>query len=357
LVVLSLAILIFVPMAYIPGTQTNIASLSEYREKAVNLARTGFPCGINPGFHSAKGKLSFLKKYSTIMYGPPHSGKSQVVKEFAVNMSREFGVKHLIRVPEWGRPEAAYVDIMQTYLGRKLFDNPQQVENLEELDEAFNFVEKHFLILHRKKDDPEPTLISDYHAIQTLKDRNRFIPDFYWCDHFKWLGRPEEWRNLKTDEYVTKSMQCIVSNSDELEIHTVMVLHTAQIDLVTDKDTGKRYLPKPTMYEIAGGQEWSKNGQQILSVYRPVEGIEDKETGMIYKKNQTIVCVDKSVPKGIGEQGTQIILNFDKDKQKYYEIINDDIYYGWEYEKGKVQPEPISNVPLKLPGEVLDLPF
>jgi len=96
--------------------------------------------------------------------------------------------------------------------------------------------------------------------------------------------------------------------------HHIFILNHAQ-DGRKMEQNGKRYLPKPLPLDHSGGKAWWKKGLGMISVWRPLEGLEID--GYVYRKNQTVVDVQKAKPKGIGSTGEYHFF-YDVESNRYY---------------------------------------
>ena len=56
----------------------------------------------------------------------------------------------------------------------------------------------------------------------------------------------------------------------------------------------------------------------MIAVWRPKEGLMDEEYGVPFDSNDTIIAIQKSKPKGIGEQGI-MRLKYSPKTHRYYD--------------------------------------
>ena len=75
----------------------------------------------------------------------------------------------------------------------------------------------------------------------------------------------------------------------------------------------------------------------MFSVWRPREGLKD-ENGYPYEKNESILMIQKSKPKGIGATG-DISFFYSVSKHAYSERVGDSYFYAKRQIK-KEQPQP-----------------
>ena len=68
----------------------------ELRDEATKIRRTGTRRGEYSGFESLDQIFTAKKGYPLFIAGAPHSGKSQVVKQLAINWATELNWKGIL---------------------------------------------------------------------------------------------------------------------------------------------------------------------------------------------------------------------------------------------------------------------
>lgn len=276
--------------------------------------------GWSTGYKTLDELISYKRGYSTIVFSPAHSGKTQFALDQAVNLAVMYGLKVAVYLTEAGDPEEIVLEIAQTYM-RKSLDDPQLTD--EELDFAIdNFVDKYFYIICSGT-----AMFSITDLAYSVKETNEEFDinlDVLVIDHFSNLDKAEEQRGFRIDEDVKFVIQKVNSMSKKLKLHTMILFHVRDKEPIKCPSSGMYYLGPPEPYELVGGQNGYRLGYQMVAVYRPIThpskyGIIDPATGAPYAVNETQVIVAKTKPKFTGKLGTGK-LYWDAPTQSYKEM-------------------------------------
>lgn len=284
------------------------------REKEIEeLYENGLQKGADVGFDCLNEIMSVKLGCTTYVYGAPYSGKSQVWFEILINLSVLHGWKHAVYSPETGNANDIFIELMTIFIRKDFYPDFNNKMNDEEKEEAKKFIDEHFIVI-----DPNDGVftIEDFFNYVDIVERiyNTKIHTTV-ADPFNEFRHDFSKDNNRQDMYIERVLGDFRRNAQLNERHNCLITHI-QDQAVREKDD-IRYYPPATFREIAGGQAWSRKGQQMISVWRPARGLSD-ENGIHYLENEACVIVQKSKPKGIGKNGTARMF-YDVKKHSYYE--------------------------------------
>lgn len=330
-----------------------IFRVGEISANAIKRRRQIFTKGFACGFHNGDDLMSYRKGFTTGIYSYSAQGKTQFWIEQAVWLSKEYNLTHAIWLTESGEKEELIFDIAMTYLGKSLFSSSQEVTD-DELLEALEWMDKYFFVI-----DHETKILNVrdiYTSVSDFEKQSGISIDCVVIDNATNLARELDKSRLQTHEYMNYLMTAINRTSNRKNYHTFILFHVGKTDYIECKSTKRRYMPRPSHYEILGGQQVNYLGFQLIGVWRPInqpsqEGIIDPDTGWPFALNETRIIISKSKPKAIGQTG-EYRLFFDKDRQKFYEEVNAKRYYIGEYGKSKSEPTKLKpNLDFDKPSE------
>lgn len=287
----------------------------EVLSKVEELHEAGLQRGHSTGWPGMDEYMTLKLGTTFYIYGQPFSGKSEWWFEVLVNATCLEGWKHAIFSPETGQAHNIVAELISKFAGKPFYSNLQGSITKEELYKWANYIDHHFLILDAKEDEPLTfdDLIrltddweNDYGKIHTLTidPWNELTHDFWSEDG----GRQ--------DIYLEKALGKFRRNAIKRNRINCIITHISDQQLI-EKD-GKRFYPKPTPRQIAGGQAYYRKGMNMIGVWRPPVGLLD-DKGRPYEQNEVILDVSKFKPKGVGKKGEHTMF-FDAHRNAYYEI-------------------------------------
>jgi len=298
----------------------------ELREKASEIRRTGTRRGDYSGFESLDKIYTAKKGYPLFIAGAPHSGKSQVVKQLAINWATELNWTGILYMGEEGSAVDLLLDLIEIKTGKSArlndadVDTSKQAISSDEFERTIYWLNEHFTII-----DPERAVDMASWTYDTfselLKEAGEF--DFSVLDPFNDLDRDME---LRDDLWLTKVLKDVRVSARRGNRVDIIVNHIAK----THHD-GKTHnnLPvsKPARpNEWAGGQTWFRRAFTMLLVYRPPEGelidfcpFEGSEEGYKVGPGEMWIQNQKAKPKGSGQLGWAR-LYYDTSKNQVYEL-------------------------------------
>lgn len=262
--------------------------------------------------------------------GNPGSGKTELLFESLMNTSEWYGHKHLINMPDAGTNEEVIGKLLHKISGKQFeeyYFNKEgtkcKIENRITEKEIYRYL-------------PE---VLEYFKIYNPKVNNRSkttTPKEFWdfaVKNKKELGIfsavIDSWNYMKhdTEGYARedKWLEATLSYRNELAEQSGMHFHTI-IHPKSEKKNKDGRIIMPDMYSLKGGSEWASNAKTVIVVHRE------------FGSNITDVKIDKAKPRIVGLQGTTC-LQYDLQRGKYFEIINENGGYKKYAEKLENKPE------------------
>ena len=317
----------------------------EYKDSLVKGRKDTFVRGWDTGFKCLDNIASFLKGYLTLVFSPPAVGKSTITLDILMAQA-EMGRNTIIYSPEFRKKEELFNALVQCKLKKTFFGKLGDSITDEEYLEALEFVNRHFVVVvkpKRNKDNTQSKMSVKKIFSEVKKASEYYKMDFHFLfiDPFNYVEKNGEEKFMDTQDYVLNFYDQVAEYSMLLGLHTVLSAHTRDVDLVTDKESGKQYYPVLHPSTVMGGQSNFRAGFQILHYWRAPEGVINPQTGIPYPPNYNIIFNQKTKPFGTGKIGSTADLPeadglyFDEDTFTMYEIYNGKKFYRNEFYNNK----------------------
>lgn len=319
----------------------------EDKESLLSTRQVAFSKGYKTGFKCLDEILSFKKGYSTIVYSPPHVGKSVITLDILMAQA-ELGRRTIIYSPEF-RDRAELINaLVQARLKICFFGKDASKVTDDLYLEALAFVHEWFVIIIKPKRKPDNSqermsIKKIYREVKNAMDYYTVKFDFLFIDPFNYIEKDGEEKFMESQDFVLSANDQFAEYSEALGLHTIISAHTRDIDLITDKDSGIQYYPVGHPSWIMGGQSWYRSAFQIVHYWRAPEGVFDRD-GYPYSANFNRIFTQKSKPFGVGKIGDtgNNGLFFDPDTYTMYELVDGKKYYRNEwYEKDKEKKDKV----------------
>lgn len=344
---------------------------SEFSEEVYAAQGETFSKGWSCGWDCGDEHISFKKGFTSYVYSHPHQGKTVWVTESLIYLAKHEGLNVCIYSPETGGRKEVVWNLIQVYTGKRLYGKGAYQISTKEIDEAMDFIDKHFIILEHNpfanKGNERFTVKDIFNQVHLAQEDYNMKIDVLCVDPFNLLDRELEDDRKQIQDYVLSTLSFINSASKKMDLHTILVAHLAGDEVLTDKDTGIEYSPKPHPSKLAGGQSFWRAGFQMIGLWRPPFGCVDKQ-GFPYREGSLWVLVQKTKPFGTGKLGYFEIF-YNTDTHTLYETFGDrqfrcgekanDFYSKIKY-TGKdtaMKPSVHWDEPLKSADEQLEAPF
>jgi hypothetical protein len=291
-----------------------LISPSDKLGEVLEFYQKGGNAGDVIGFYNLETALTFGDGVAYDFSGAPTSGKTQFVFEMLLNVSQRYGYKHVLFMPDAGSQAEIIAKLIHKRTGKTFDKRYKNAITDREIMEEIGWIDEHFIFLDRKswKDKITPIDVWEYAAKMRLKDEliKSVVID-------SWKDLYHDIREFGRDDmylaYVLRSRNDLARKSG---MNIITIIHPVK----PQKSKDGKMLPF-NAYDLKGGSEWFNNGQVMVFINRP-----DKDT------NVTEVDVRKAKPEGIGKEGVYY-LYYDFAKSRYYEMINSQKSYAWDYRR------------------------
>lgn len=312
----------------------------EINDELVGGRREIFSRGVSTGFHVLDQIASFKPQSTTVIYSPPHVGKSVITMDILMSLA-ERGNNIFIYSPEFRKVGEVFQALIQTRMRVSFMSKKAEGISDDAYIDALNFVDKHFVVVQRPKrtkDVPRPkmTIKDIFNQCNKAQQAYGMKIHYIFADPFNYISKDDEQRMMQEQEYVLDANDMLAEFSETLGVHSIISAHTRDMELQYDKESGVSFYPVGHPSQIMGGQSWYRASYQILHLWRAPFGVKDPD-GIPYPENYTKVFNQKAKPWGSGFIGNTSKfpgmdgLFFDPDTYTMYEIVQGRRYYRNEY--------------------------
>jgi hypothetical protein len=291
-------------------------TLTDCADEIESKYHIGIEGGYKCGYDSIDEHYTLYTGYTTYIYGAPFSGKSQIWFDMLKNYSYRYGMRHAIFSPETGSAADVFIELIQMVAGGDFYDIYGNKISVEDKDQARDFVERHFIVIDPGMKSMTITeLIASCEIIErTFNTKIHTLTIDPWND----LYHDMKDQNFREDKYLEEFLKLLRVTAHVNDWHICVITHTR--DQQKERRGEVMFYPPATFREIAGGQTWSRRGFQMVSVWRPVEGLTEY-AGMEFTGNETLWIQQKFKPKYAGKKGIGVV-KYDAKKHCYYEGTN-----------------------------------
>jgi twinkle protein len=273
-----------------------IAGLSEaatYKDRLNDLYLKGTGKGFSTGFKSIDDIYTVAPAQLTVVTGYPSSGKSNWVDQITVNLAKNDDWKFAICSFE-NQPEIHITRLMEIYTRKRFFDGKNRMSE-QEKEDAFKWVNDHFLFIDTNGDEPstlESILNRTKVAIKRMGVRGLVIDPYNFID----LNRSSTETEAISD-MLTKVQKFVKSH----DLHCWFVAHPAKVNR-----SGMEQ-PRPDGMSISGSMAWWAKTDCGVTIHRQEGFVE--------------VAVWKCRYRWVGTQGETTLL-YNKTSGTYSENLD-----------------------------------
>lgn len=273
-----------------------VLPFKEMQERMITFLKEDIPL-LSCGFDNIDDNWKFMQGNCTDIIGYPYMGKTLILIEKLFNLSQKYGKKHLLHLPDSGKPEEVMATLIHKLTG-KTFDKryPNRINEFEMMD-VLNWIDKHFKILDDVDEKtgkllrPTPKEFWEYCATLDVD-----------------TGSIDSWNYMKHEgsghEYLADVLSYRNQIAEKSKKHFFTIVHPKNPTAMDfDKDG---VLKPPNVYNIMGGSEWNNNGKNIIAVHK--DDKESQEYDIYYRKIK---------PRIVGKTG-MITLSQDLTLAKFY---------------------------------------
>ena len=267
---------------------------SAYADRLNDLYAKGTGKGFSTGYSSVDTIYTVAPGQLTVVTGYPSSGKSNFVDQLMINLARTHDWKFAICSFE-NQPEIHISRLMEIYTKKRFFDGRGRMSEAER-DQAFKFVQDHFLFIDNNGEEPS-TLDSILErariGVKRMGIRGLVIDPYNYIDLNK--------TNSTETEAISNMLTRVQRFCKAHDVHTWFVAHPSKINRSGVEQ------PRPDGMAISGSMAWWAKADCGITVHRLEEYVE--------------IAVWKSRYRWVGTQGETTLL-YNKVSGTYEEQID-----------------------------------
>ena len=258
----------------------------DYLHTDVKLYSVGFDC-IDRNYKVMLGTCTDITGY-------PYSGKTLWLMEILYNLSDEHGMKHLLHLPDSGKPEEVIATLLQKRTGKTFDKRYQNIITEDEIHFNMDWINEHFKILSYKE---RPTPREFWEYSNTIDVQTASIDSWNYMKHNKSQGNTE---------YLADVLSFRNEYCEKIDKHFFTIIHPKNPTALDFDSEGK--LKAPDVHNLMGGSEWNNNGKNIVAIHKQEKEGDEYE---IYHR--------KIKPRMVGKTGMEI-MNYNITKQKFFKV-------------------------------------
>lgn len=284
---------------------------SKVQEKIFWNQKHGQQSGYKIGFPTFDDLISFKEKRTTIIYGRPTDGKSQLLIQILCGLATKHNKKALIYSPETGDVDEIYMEIISCLTGKSFL--PYSISHRITEKELYNvmpYVKDMFKVV--ELDEKEFNLDAWLELTEeAIKDYDVFSAS---ADNWNDLDHAES--NM-ISEYLKRNLVKWNRHAKKHNYHGFVIAHARNPQLMKGDE-----FPKPARVdEIDGGYAWYAKAMNMVLIHREYEEYADG-----WKQSSTAeVHIKKLKKRAEGKKGI-CKLTFDVWQNCYYENQGEKIY-------------------------------
>lgn len=264
-----------------PYPVAGLSSASKFAERLNDLFSKGTGKGTSTGYANIDQIYTIAEGQLTVVTGYPSSGKSNFVDQLIVNLGKSHDWKFALCSFE-NQPEIHISRLMEIYKEKRFFDGTQRMTEAEK-DEAFKWVEDHFMFLDSESVEPatiDSILERAKVAVARTGIRGLVIDPYNYIDN---KGAQAE------TEFISNMLTRVQAFAKAYGVHVWFVAHPAKIT------RSGMDLPRPDGMAISGSMAWWAKADCGLTVHRT-------------KNHGVEVAVWKCRYRWVGTQGETTLL-------------------------------------------------
>ena len=277
-----------------PYPVSGLSSPAKFAERLNDLWNKGTNKGVSTGYTNVDTIYTVAQAQLTVVTGYPSSGKSNFIDQLMVNLARSHDWKFAVCSFE-NQPEIHISRFMEIYKEKRFFDGKNRMTE-EEKEEAFKWVENHFIMMDSETIEPtsiESVLERAKIAVTRMGIRGLVIDPYNYIENKS--GGSEH-------EFISNMLTKIQAFAKAYDVHVWFIAHPSKIT------RSGMDLPRPDGMAISGSMAWWAKADNGITVHRAEHHVE--------------IAVWKCRYRWIGTQG-ETKLEYVKNTGTYAEIVDD----------------------------------
>jgi twinkle protein len=277
-----------------PYPVSGLSSPAKFLERLNDLWNKGTNKGVSTGYTNVDTIYTVAQSQLTVVTGYPSSGKSNFIDQLMVNLARSHDWKFAVCSFE-NQPEIHISRFMEIYKEKRFFDGKNRMTE-EEKEEAFKWVENHFIMMDSETIEPtsiDSVLERAKIAVTRMGIRGLVIDPYNYIENKS--GGSEH-------EFISNMLTKIQAFAKAYDVHVWFIAHPSKIT------RSGMELPRPDGMAISGSMAWWAKADNGITVHRAEHHVE--------------IAVWKCRYRWIGTQG-ETKLEYVKNTGTYMEIVDD----------------------------------
>jgi twinkle protein len=237
-----------------PYPVAGLSSASKFVERLNDLFVKGTGKGTSTGYSNVDQIYTVAEGQLTVVTGYPSSGKSNFVDQLMVNLGRSHDWKFALCSFE-NQPEIHISRLMEIYKEKRFFDGSQRMTE-QEKNEAFKWVEDHFMFLDSESVEPatiDSILERAKVAVARTGIRGLVIDPYNYIDNKSGMAETE---------FISNMLTRVQAFAKAYGVHVWFVAHPAKIT------RSGMDLPRPDGMAISGSMAWWAKADCGMTVHR-----------------------------------------------------------------------------------------
>jgi len=238
-----------------PYPIAGLSAASSFSDRLNTLYLKGTGKGVSTGYDSVDNIYTVAPSQLTVVTGYPSSGKSNFVDQLMVNIGRKSGWKFAICSFE-NQPEIHISRLMEIYTKKRFFDGKDRMTQAEH-DEAFKWVNEHFVFIDTNGDEPsslDSILSRAATAVKSMGISGIVIDPYNYIEMNK--------ANSTETEAISSMLTRVQKFCKTHNVHTWFVAHPSKINR-SGVDQ-----PRPDGMSISGSMAWWAKTDCGITVHR-----------------------------------------------------------------------------------------
>ena len=246
------------------ATPYPIAGLSDpaiYFDRLNDLFSKGTGKGFSTGYASVDSVYTVAPSQLTVVTGYPSSGKSNFIDQVMVNLGRNDDWKFAICSFE-NQPEIHISRLMELYTKKRFFEGRDRMGEAEK-EEAFKWVQEHFLFIDTNGEEPstlDSILDRARIAVKRMGVRGLVIDPYNYIE----LDKQNTTETEAISNMLTKVQKFIKAH----DIHCWFIAHPSKINRSGVEQ------PRPDGMSISGSMAWWAKTDCGITVHRQENCVE-----------------------------------------------------------------------------------
>jgi len=244
-----------------PYPISGLSEASTYKERLDDLFSKGTGKGFSTGYTSLDSIYTVAPGQLTVVTGYPSSGKSNFVDQLMVNLAKDSDWKFAICSFE-NQPEIHISRLMEIYTRKRFFDGRERMSE-EEKNEAFAWVQEHFLFMDTQGEEPstlDSLLERARAAVKRMGIRGLVIDPYNYID----LNRKDTSETDAISQMLTRIQKFCKAH----DVHTWFVAHPSKVNRSGVEQ------PRPDGMSISGSMAWWAKTDCGLTIHRGDQCVE-----------------------------------------------------------------------------------